>query len=135
VLAGLAMQRDSISCASSGAHFRSTIEKELIAFECLIMSLSTARTNFEISDKTDDVLGAELGYPAVPIEGEVVVLESFGGAQGTRTFRNWCLGTSRRLIGRSSRGVGISDLHWFNPYIRKGLIEVIEAGIGAEILL
>jgi len=71
----------------------------------------------------------------VPVEGEVVVLESFGVAQGTRAFRHWCLDTSRRLIGRFSRGGGRFDLHWFDLYIRNGLIEVIKAGISAEILL
>ena len=81
--------------ASFGTHLESTIVEGQSALEGRVMCMGAARANFLVGDEFQDVRGAQLGNSAVEIEGKVVRLESFGGAEGARA--------SGRLM-RNARG-------------------------------
>ena len=80
--------------ASFGTHLESTIVEGQSALKGRVMCVGAARANFIARDEFQDVRGAQLGNSAVEVEGKVVRLESFGGAEGARVS-----GATGRQVG------------------------------------
>ena len=123
VHAGKMVDRKPIMFASFGTHLGSTTVEGQSALEGGVMCVGAARANFIAGDEFQDIRGAQLGNSAVKVEGKMVRLESFGGAEGARA--------SGRLIGnaggrtrRFGLGTGRSILNWFDPYIHWGEVKV-----------
>ncbi len=77
--------------------------------------------------------GTQLGDPAVEVEGEVVRLEFFCGAQGARASGRFRRSSGGRM-GRFCLGHGRSVPNWFDPYICRGVVEIKKSWVRLRIL-
>ena len=60
-----------------------------------VMGVGAGRANFGGGDELQDFRGAQFGNPAGKIEWIMVSLETFGSAEGARTFGNIVMGHGR----------------------------------------
>ena len=86
--AGAAVKREAVMHAASGTHLGGTRVEGQGATIGRIMYVGAGRANFVVEDELQDVRGAQFGDSAAEIEWKMVSLETFGSAEGARTFRS-----------------------------------------------
>ena len=83
-----------------------------------VMGVGTGRANFGGGNELQDFRGAQFGNSAVKIKWIVVILETFGSAEGARMSGSIVMGRGG-VTRRFGFGVGRTVADRFDPYIHR----------------